>query len=182
MNGHTTVSNVSKGAKTMTETMEMKGKTQSGEVLQLVSFKIGDEEFGVDILKVQEINRMDQITRVPNAPDYVSGVMNLRGKVIPIVGLRQKFRLAKKDQDKDTRIIVVELKARVIGFVVDAVNEVLRIPRNVTEPPPPMVAGIGSEYITAVGKLEDRLLILIDLERILAASEQEDVGAVAAQN
>jgi purine-binding chemotaxis protein CheW len=182
MNGHTTVSNVSKGAKTMTETMEMKGKTQSGEVLQLVSFKIGDEEFGVDILKVQEINRMDQITRVPNAPDYVSGVMNLRGKVIPIVDLRQKFRLAKKDQDKDTRIIVVELKARVIGFVVDAVNEVLRIPRNVTEPPPPMVAGIGSEYITAVGKLEDRLLILIDLERILVASEQEEVGVVAAQN
>jgi purine-binding chemotaxis protein CheW len=166
----------------MTETMEMKGKTQSGEVLQLVSFKIGDEEFGVDILKVQEINRMDQITRVPNAPDYVSGVMNLRGKVIPIVDLRQKFRLAKKDQDKDTRIIVVELKARVIGFVVDAVNEVLRIPRNVTEPPPPMVAGIGSEYITAVGKLEDRLLILIDLERILVASEQEEVGVVAAQN
>ncbi len=164
----------------MTDKKDAKSTSQADEILQLVSFKIGEEEFGVDILKVQEINRMDQITRVPNAPDYVSGVMNLRGKVIPIIDLRKRFRLAKKERDKDTRIIVVELKTRVVGFLVDAVNEVLRIPKNVTEPPPPMVAGIGSEYITAVGKLEDRLLILIDLEKILVPAEQEDVDTIAA--
>ncbi len=164
----------------MTDKKDQKGISQADEILQLVSFKIGEEEFGVDILKVQEINRMDQITRVPNAPDYVSGVMNLRGKVIPIIDLRKRFRLPKKDRDKDTRIIVVELRSRVVGFLVDAVNEVLRIPKSVTEPPPPMVAGIGSEYITAVGKLEDRLLILIDLEKILIPVEQAVVDSVAA--
>lgn len=164
----------------MTDKKNTKTASQADEILQLVSFKIGEEEFGVDILKVQEINRMDQITRVPNAPDYVSGVMNLRGKVIPIIDLRKRFRLPKKERDKDTRIIVVELRSRVVGFLVDAVNEVLRIPKNVTEPPPPMVAGIGSEYITAVGKLEDRLLILIDLDKILVPSEQEMVDTIAA--
>ena len=160
----------------MNEIQETSTKAQGDEVLQLVSFRIGDEEFGVDILKVQEINRMNQITRVPNAPEYVSGVMNLRGKVIPVIDLRQRFHLGKKEADKETRIIVVELKSRVIGFVVDAVSEVLRIPKNVTEPPPPMVAGIGSEYITAVGKLEDRLLILIDLDKVLLAYEEQEVS------
>lgn len=147
------------------------------ELLQLVSFHIGAEEFGLDILRVQEINRMVEITRVPNSPHFVSGVINLRGRVIPIVDLRERFGLARKDNDKNTRIIVVELKGRVVGFVVDSVQEVLRIPKSITEPPPPMVAGIGSEYITAVGKLEDRLLILIDLERILTSTEQDQLNA-----
>jgi purine-binding chemotaxis protein CheW len=120
---------------------------------------------------------MVEITRVPNAPPFVSGVINLRGRVIPIVDLRERFGLTKKENDKNTRIIVVELKGRVVGFVVDSVQEVLRIPKRITEPPPPMVAGIGSEYITAVGKLEDRLLILIDLERILTSTEQEQLSA-----
>jgi purine-binding chemotaxis protein CheW len=151
--------------------------SSSEELLQLVSFHIGSEEFGLDILRVQEINRMVEITRVPNAPPFVSGVINLRGRVIPIVDLRERFGLAKKETDKNTRIIVVELKGRIVGFVVDSVQEVLRIPKRITEPPPAMVAGIGSEYITAVGKLEDRLLILIDLERILTSTEQEQLTA-----
>ena len=161
----------------MTETKDVAARKQAGDVLQLVSFSVGHEEFGVDILKVQEINRMVEITRVPNAPDCVSGVINLRGKVIPVVDLRQRFALEKREDDKDTRIIVVELSNRVLGFVVDAVNAVLRIPRNVTEPPPPMVAGIGSEYITAIAKLEDRLLILLDLERVLTAEEGAQIAA-----
>ena len=149
------------------------GKTKANatggdELLQLVSFKIGDEEFGVDILKVQEINRMLEVTRVPNAPEYVDGVINLRGKVIPIIDLRRRFGMERREKDKNTRIVVVELSGKVIGFVVDAVSEVLRIPRNVTEPPPSIVAGIDAEYITGVGKLEDRLLILLDLERVLS--------------
>jgi purine-binding chemotaxis protein CheW len=149
------------------------------EILQLVSFKIGREEFGVDILSVQEINRMVGVTRVPNAPEFVSGVINLRGKVIPIVELRKRFGLPPREADKDTRIIVVELGRSVVGFTVDAVNEVLRIPRSVIEPPPAVVAGIGSEYITGVGKLEDRLLILLDLERILRSAEREELAQVA---
>jgi purine-binding chemotaxis protein CheW len=137
------------------------------ELLQLVSFNIGDEEYGVDILRVQEINRMLEVTRVPNSPEYVEGVINLRGKVIPIIDLRQRFGMERRPHDKSTRIVVVELSGKTLGFVVDAVREVLRIPRSVTEPPPEMVGGTRQEYITGVGKLDDRLLILLDLDKIL---------------
>jgi purine-binding chemotaxis protein CheW len=162
-------------------TTDIKNASQgkSEELIQLVSFNIGDEEFGVDILKVQEINRMLDVTRVPNAPEYVDGVINLRGKVIPIIDLRRRFAMERKEHDKNTRIVVVELSGKVVGFVVDAVSEVLRIPKSVTEPPPPIVAGIEAEYITAVGKLEDRLLILLDLEKVLTGEEKRELAAVA---
>jgi purine-binding chemotaxis protein CheW len=150
------------------------------ELLQLVSFTIGGEEFGVDILKVQEINRMLEVTRVPNAPEYVDGVINLRGKVIPIIDLRRRFSMERKEHDKNTRIVVVELRGKIIGFVVDAVSEVLRIPRSVTEPPPRIVSGVDAAFITAVGKLEDRLLILIDLDKVITLNEDRALGAVAA--
>ncbi|HXX63760.1 MAG TPA: chemotaxis protein CheW [Bacteroidota bacterium] len=167
----------------MKETVDIKAGAQtpaaSDELLQLVSFKIGDEEFGVDILKVQEINRMLDVTRVPNAPECVDGVINLRGKVIPIISLRRRFRLERKENDKNTRIVVVELDGKVVGFVVDAVSEVLRIPRSVTEPPPSVVSGIEAEYIRAVGKLEDRLLILLDLEKVMTVSEKAKLDIAA---
>ena len=155
------------------------GETVRDCLLQLVSFSIGEEEFGVDILKVQEINRMLDVTRVPNAPEYVDGVINLRGKVIPIINLRRRFGMERKERDKNTRIVVVEIGGRVVGFVVDAVREVLRIPSGVTEPPPSLVGGVRSEYITAVGKLEDRLLILLNLEKLLNAEEQAEVEQAA---
>jgi purine-binding chemotaxis protein CheW len=157
--------------------------SQSGgardELLQLVSFKIGDEEFGIDILKVHEINRMLGITKVPNAPHYVDGVINLRGKVIPIIDLRSRFGMARKEKDKNTRIVVVELSGKIVGFVVDAVKEVLRIPKSVTEPTPQIVTGVATEYISAVGKLEDRLLILLDLDKVLSAQEKKDLEIAA---
>ena len=152
-------------------------KAQAQEVLQLVSFTIGQEEFGLDIQRIQEINRMVEITRVPNSPEFVSGLINLRGKVIPIIDLRKRFGFSVTESDRNTRIIVVELSTMVVGFIVDAVSEVLRIPKNITEPPPPMVAGIGSEYITAVAKLENRLLILLDLERILKEEEKRQLDS-----
>ena len=152
---------------------EVKG--QSEEMLQLVSFHIGQEEFGLGIQSIQEINRMVDITRVPNAPEFVSGVINLRGKVIPIINLRKRFGFPPKESDRNTRIIVVELSGMVVGFIVDSVSEVLRIPKNITEPPPSIVAGIGSEYITAVAKLDNRLLILLDLERILKDKEKAEL-------
>ena len=163
----------------MKETKQMTMNAIAGDLMQLVSFRVGEEEFGVDIMKVQEINRMNLVAPVPNAPQYVSGIMNLRGKVIPIIDLRQRFHRGKQEQDKETRIIVVELRSRIIGFVVDAVNEVLRIPQSVTEPPPPMVSGIECEYITAICKLDDRLLILIDLEKILPIDAGQETIHVA---
>ena len=149
------------------------GKDAGGgeDVLQLVSFTLGNEEFAVDIHRVQEINRMMDVTRVPNAPAHVDGVINLRGKVIPVIDLRARLGMERKERDRTSRIIVIELRTVVVGFVVDSVREVLRVPRSVTEPPPALAAGLESEYITAVGKLEDRLLILLDLERVMGVGE-----------
>lgn len=153
--------------------------SESKEILQLVSFRIANEEYGVDILNVHEINKMTTITKVPNAPEFVEGVINLRGKVIPVIDLRTRLNLARKEYDKDTRIIVVEIEHSTVGFIVDTVSEVLRIPLNITEAPPAIVSGIDSEFIKSVGKLEDRLLILIDLNKILTKVDQEMLNKVA---
>ncbi len=148
------------------------------ELTQLVTFSIGDEEFGVNILQVQEIIRTMEITNVPRAPEFVEGVINLRGKVIPIVDMRRRFGLRSKEHDKYTRIIVIEIDMIIVGFVVDSVSEVLRIPANSVQPPPPVVAGMDSDYIDGVGKLEDRLLILLDLDSLLDNEEKEALGTV----
>lgn len=144
-----------------------------GDELQLVTFHIGDEEFAADILNIQGINRMLEVTKVPNSPEFVEGIINLRGKVIPIIDLRRRLGMPPKEYDKNTRFIVVELKQKVIGFIVDSVNEVLRINKSITEPPPETVSNIDSKFITAVGKLNDRLLILLDLDQILSDEEIE---------
>lgn len=142
-----------------------------GEVLQLVSFTLGNEEFGIDILKVQEINRFVSVTRVPNAPTFIEGVINLRGKVIPIIDLRKRFGLTATDRGANTRIIVVEVSQKVVGFIVDSVREVLRIPKGVVDPPPPIVAGISADYIDGVGKMSGRLLVLLNLDKVLSVTE-----------
>lgn len=148
------------------------------ELIQLVTFSIGEEEFGVNILQVQEIIRTMEITKVPRAPDFVEGVINLRGKVIPIVDMRSRFGLESKEHDKYTRIIVIETDMIIVGFVVDSVSEVLRIPAHSVQPPPPVLAGMDSEYIDGVGKLDDRLLILLDLDSLLDYDEMEALSGV----
>ncbi|MFP4392204.1 MAG: chemotaxis protein CheW [Desulfohalobiaceae bacterium] len=158
--------------------MQEKENSSSKDMLQLVSFKLKDEEFGVDILQVQEIIRMQEITHVPNAPDFVEGVINLRGRVIPIVDLRKRFGLERQEHGKATRIIVVMIGQVTVGLIVDEVSEVLRIPEDTVEPPPPIVAGIESDYIKGVGKLEDRLLILLDLNKILSREEKSSLKQV----
>ncbi len=153
-------------------------ESQSEDLLQLVSFNLGKEEFAVDILKIQEINRMVEITKVPKSPEFVEGVINLRGKVIPIIDLRKRFNLPGSENTKQTRIVVVDIDNKVVGLVVDAVSEVLRLPANTVEPPPPIVAGIDSEYISGVGKLEDRLLILLELDKVLSKDEKKVLETV----
>jgi purine-binding chemotaxis protein CheW len=154
-------------------------KSSDDGLLQLVTFSIGEEEFGVDILKVQEIIRTMEIAKVPRAPAFVEGVINLRGKVIPIIDLRRRFHLQPRGHDSQTRIIVIEITQMVVGFVVDAVSEVLRIPVNTVEPTPPVVAGMDSDYISGVGKLRDRLLILLDLDRLLSTSDIAQLADIA---
>ena len=114
---------------------------------------------------------MLQITKMPNTPEFIEGVINLRGRVIPVLDLRVKLGMPRIEHDKNTRIIVVELKGKTIGFIVDEVSEVLRIPKSITEAPPEMVGGVNSDFITSIGKLDDRLLILLDLEKILTTTE-----------
>lgn len=150
------------------------------KILQLVTFKLGSEEFGVDILKVQEIIKMMNVTKIPNAPAFIEGVINLRGKIIPIVDLRKRLGFKGQEFDKSTRVIVVELDGLVLGFIVDSVSEVLRIPEDTIEPPPSMVAGIESEYIEGVGKLDDRLLILLELKKIFSSPEKKDIENIEA--
>src|SRR5512146_1361500 len=144
--------------------------TAGGELLQLVSFHVGDEEFGLDILRVQEIIRIQPLTRVPNLPDYIDGVFNLRGKVIPVIGLRKRLGLTKQPADKQTRIVVVDVHNQTLGFIVDSVPEVLRIHGHTVEPTP-RLGKSERDYISGVGKVESRLLLLIDLEQLMSGTE-----------
>jgi purine-binding chemotaxis protein CheW len=150
------------------------------KLLQLVGFHVGGEEFAIDILRVQEIIRTQQLTRVPNSPDFMEGVMNLRGKIIPVIALRRRFGLEEVAADKQNRIVVVEIQGTVLGFIVDAVSEVLRIPADTVEPPP-RLGSVEREYVSGVGKLGDRLLILIDTDRLMTPAEPEMLSAAAAQ-
>ncbi len=158
--------------------MGAKKEFDSKEVLQLVTFRLGNEEYSVDILSVQEIIRHMDLTRVPKAPEFVDGVINLRGKVIPVLDLRKRFGLDADENTNDTRIIVVDINDKTVGFKVDAVSEVLRLPADTVEPPPSIVTDVDSDYIKGVGKMDDRLIILLEVSKILTTSEQEGLGSV----
>jgi len=141
-------------------------------ITQIVGFRLANEEYGVDIMRVQEIILPGQITKIPEVPEYICGLINLRGHVIPIVDLRKRFELQATDADEHTRIIVVNLAGKTIGIVVDAVNEVLRINDKQIEPPPSSVAGINHGYIMGLVKFDDRLLILLNIDEVLSSEEQ----------
>ena len=146
--------------------------------LQLVTFELAGEEFAIDILKVQEINRILEITTIPRSPAWIHGVMNLRGKIIPVVDLRNRFSLPPADRTRESRIVVVEVADKTLGFLVDRVNEVLRISASTVEPPPPMVAGVDSRFIQGVGKRDSRLFILLDLDMLLGQDMLEALNDV----
>lgn len=150
---------------------------QEGKYL---SFVLGDEEYGLEILKVQEINGMMGITRVPRTPDYVKGVINLRGRVIPIVNLRKKFQMPVVDDTEKTCIIVVQVAFKdaelTMGIIVDEVSEVLDIKSDQIEPSPSFGGGMEeTEYITGMGKLEDKVVILLDIDSVLNGDEIEAI-------
>lgn len=160
--------------------LEALDAVSNADILQLVSFEIGVEEYAIPILAVQEINRMMPITTVPHSPSAVEGVINLRGRIIPVIDMRKRFGLDKATDHSDARIIVVEVGAdsRVIGFTVDRVHEVLRLDSSIVDPTPSAGSTINADFIRGVGKLDDRLLILLDLERLF--TEQDFVQAAAA--
>jgi len=145
------------------------------DLLQLVSFNVGGEEFGLDILRVQEIIRVQALTRVPNSPTFVDGVINLRGKVIPVIALRKRLGLENMVHDKQTRIVVTEVKGTVLGLIVDSVSSVLRIPADTVEPPP-RLGSVEREYVSGVGKLDDRLIILLDVDCLMSDSQEKSAA------
>lgn len=151
----------------------------SDALLQIVTFHVGTETFALDILKVHEIIRFQQLTRVPNLPSYVEGVLNLRGKVIPVVGLRQRIGLERKEPSATTKIIVASVKDEVLGFMVDSVSEVLRIGADTVEPAPRLSEG-GQKYVSGVGKVNDLLLLILDLDKLLSENENVQVAAAKA--
>ena len=148
------------------ETLSKEKNLVESNEFQLVTFFLGEEIYGVDILAVQEIIRLQSVTAMPQTMDYVLGVINLRGKVIPIIDLRKRFNLPDTKETKDSRIIVVDINHTVMGIIVDGVSKVISIPKNTVEPPSPIIAGIDSSYIRGVGKLGNQLLILLDLTQI----------------
>ena len=154
------------------------GVSEGIGTLQLVSFRLDSEEYGIESTKVQEIILMGEITRVPQTPEYIMGLINLRSTVIPIVDLRLRFGLTQEDTTDETRIMVVNVAGKTIGIIVDAVNEVLRVSQEQIAPPPPTVAGLGREYLTGLVKLEKRLLILLDIDKILGEEGTEAVDTV----
>ena len=142
--------------------------------IQVVVFRIGDQEYGAEISKVQEIVRMLPIIPAPNVPPYVVGVVNLRGKVIPVYDLRERFGLEKVAISKQSRILILNFSKRLVGVKVDAASEVIAIPEDKIELPPEEIAGVD-EGIAGIAKVDDRLIILLDLERILQSPVREGV-------
>lgn len=147
---------------------------------QLVVFELSGESYGVDIGAVNTIIRMQDITEIPRSPEFVEGVINLRGSIIPVIDLRMRFGLPQGEATKASRIVVVEAVGQMIGLVVDAVTETMRLADGSIEPPSPIVTSVDSEYVRGVGKLENRLVILLDLDKVLSSSDVETLRSAEA--
>lgn len=155
--------------------------SEEDQLMQLVGFKIGTELFGVSILKVQEIIRSAPITTVPNSPDFIEGIINLRGNIVPVIDLRKRLNILNKESDYERSwILILNVADRVTGFIVDFVTKVMKIDENTVEPPPDIVvAGLESQYIRGVCKLDKNLLILLDFNRILRVDEFKKLKDIA---
>lgn len=158
--------------------------SKDDELVQLVSFMLADEEYGVEVLKVREIIRMPTITKMPNVPQHIEGIINLRGKVIPIISMRRRFNLMNDENSSQTRIIIMDVAGSLTGFIVDSVSEVIRIHSSEIQPPPSMVlsSGIGQEFITGVFNHAERLLIIMDIDRMFSDDERESLGSIQYQD
>ena len=140
-------------------------------VIQLVGFRLDDEDYAIAITKIQEIILIKPITRIPQVPDFIEGLINLRGSVIPIVNLRKQFGLLPRELDDETRIIVVNVHDKTVGCIVDAVTQVMRINRDQIQPPPLGVLAVNHQYLAGLAKLDDRLMIILDIEKLFEAEE-----------
>lgn len=148
------------------------------KILQLVSFEVADELFAVPITKVQEIIRLSSIVAVPQSPEFVEGIINLRGKVIPVVDLKTKFDIKKTEVSSHTRIIVAEINAIIVGLIVDAVGEVFKVHEDEYEAAPSIVSSKKQQFIAEIVKRNDQMFLVLDLDRLLTIDETEVLGTV----
>jgi purine-binding chemotaxis protein CheW len=168
---------------TKSASMSFKNEEHTGSARKLLSFALGKEEYGLDILAVREIIGVIDITPLPRTPSYVKGVINLRGKIIPVLELRSRFGLQSVPYTEETCIIVVDVpteadgESRLMGVVVDTVREVLDIPNNAIEPTPEFGNGVGTDYITGIGKVKEKVVVILDATKVMAT---EDAGAIGA--
>ncbi|MBW7983393.1 chemotaxis protein CheW [Enterobacillus tribolii] len=160
----------------LTNISKMAAETVGQEFLV---FTLGEEEYGIDILKVQEIRGYDKVTRIANTPEFIKGVTNLRGVIVPIIDLRIKFSQQSVTYDENTVVIVLNLQSRVVGIVVDGVSDVLSLNVDQIRPAPEFTVTLSTEYLTGLGSLGERMLILVDIEKLLSSEEMALVDAMA---
>jgi purine-binding chemotaxis protein CheW len=157
--------------------MLLDNKEIVGEV-KVIVFRLKDEEYGVEVNQVKSIEKLQHITRVPRTPKFVKGVINLRGVVTPIIDLRSRFGLEESEYTESTRVIIVAVGELEVGLIVDAANDVIDIPVNAIEPPPEVVGGVEAAYLRGVAKLEKRLLILLNLDKVLSTDEIKQLDSL----
>ena len=145
---------------------------------EFLSFRLGGEEYGIDILKVQEIRGYDAVTRIANTPEFIKGVINLRGTIVPIIDLRIKFALGDPSYDEFTVVIILNVAGRVVGVVVDSVSDVLTLTDAQIRPAPDFSAALDTQYVTGLGAIDERMLILVDIERLIGS---RDMGLIDEQ-
>jgi len=164
----------------MFEETAKEGSTFSEKNLQLVIFELSGEEFGVEIMQVSEIIPVSKITRIPQAPECVKGLINLRGKIIVVIDLNKRLGFSSKETDSLSKIIIVEVRGTVVGMLVNSVREIMRLPLSSIEPTPEMIKSkINAEYLTGVGKAGNRLLILLNLTRVLGEEEIDELNGLS---
>lgn len=161
----------------MTQTTE--ATTHTGQEREYLTFSLGQEEYGIDILKVQEIRGYDTVTRIANAPDFIKGVINLRGIIVPIVDMRIKFHLEHADYNAMTVVIILNVAGRVIGMVVDGVSDVITLKPEQIKPAPEFGGAIDTRYVTGMGTVDERMLILVDIEKLLSSDDMALIEAAA---
>jgi purine-binding chemotaxis protein CheW len=144
---------------------------QAGSANEYLTFKLGTEEYGIDILKVQEIRGYDAVTRIANAPEFIKGVVNLRGTIVPIVDMRIKFGLGNPEYNQFTVVIILNVAGRIVGMVVDSVSDVISLTPDQLRPAPSFAAGLDTQYITGLGTVDERMLILVDIEQLMTSSD-----------
>ena len=148
--------------------------------LEVVTFTLGAEEYGIDIQKVQELRGYDAVTRIANAPDYIKGVVNLRGIIVPIIDMRIKFALGTPSYDQFTVVIVLSIGARVVGMVVDSVSDVIALSSEQIKPAPEMGTALTTDYLIGLGTIDERMLILVDIDKLMSSAEMGLIDKIAA--